>query len=84
MSSASKANEDSGIYFNQSTSNSIAKKEINPLVKFLLCYKYYEQSMSFLPIETVPKEFDNTSSYRQIFQVLFYTHNPLSLASNYE
>jgi len=45
------------------------RKNTDPLIKYLLSYRYYEPDSGRLPTEPVPNEFQDCSHYHKIFYV---------------
>lgn len=45
------------------------RKNIDPLLKFLLSYNYHEQKTTALSTYPIPNEFDDYSHYQSAFQV---------------
>jgi len=45
------------------------RKNIDPLLKFLLSYRYYEQKGTALDTDPLPNEFDDYAHYLSKFQV---------------
>lgn len=48
------------------------RKNTDPLIKFLLNYKYCDPRGFSLPTLAVPNEFDDYIAYQNIFQVHFF------------
>ena len=45
---------------------------IQPLIKYLLKYKYYYKKMKLLAAEPVANQFEDYSAYRKTFEVYYF------------
>jgi len=68
---------ESGMNVNQAINKQ--RKNVDPLIKFLISYRYYEQRPTALDVLPLPNEFEDFSHYQASFQVKIIIIQSLSI-----